>query len=81
MNPLCNKITVELKNGQKLVREMSITQDFYNFETERDIEMIRDLRKEMQISSEQLEQLIHELLSLENKPNLSTLMPNTTAVS
>ncbi|SDI40440.1 MmgE/PrpD family protein [Paenibacillus naphthalenovorans] len=79
MNPLCNKISVELKNGQKLVREMNITQDYYNLETERDIEIIRDLRNEMQISSEQLEQLIHELLSLENKPNLSALIPNTTA--
>ncbi len=58
---------------------MNITQDYYNLETERDIEIIRDLRKEMQISSEQLEQLIHELLSLENKPNLSALIPNTTA--
>jgi 2-methylcitrate dehydratase PrpD len=74
VNLLCNKISVELENGQKFFRELNITEDFYKFGTEKDIEIVKSLVNEMRITPNQLEHLIEDLLHLEELNNISSII-------
>jgi 2-methylcitrate dehydratase PrpD len=76
IKPLCNKITVELEDNRQLFSEMNITNDFYKFDAEKDIQLIKGIVNEMRITPYQLEQLIDAFLHLEEKNNFSNVILN-----
>ncbi|KIL45390.1 MmgE/PrpD family protein [Jeotgalibacillus soli] len=78
--PLCSRITVELENGQMIEREMNITEDYYNFNIEEDIQIIKGLEKEMNITKIDLNQLITHIVNLEEIDNISVLIPTFSKV-
>ncbi|WP_164553324.1 MmgE/PrpD family protein [Brevibacillus marinus] len=74
LQPLSSKISIRLHNGQVLVREMNISEEYYNLGIDQDIQLIRGLIGEMPIGRAQLDQLIDDILHLEEIGDTSVML-------
>jgi 2-methylcitrate dehydratase PrpD len=76
IKPLCSTITIDLVDGQRIERQLNINEDFYRFDMERDIQIIKGLTKEMNIGKDELDQIIETILQLEIVQDVNVLLGN-----
>jgi len=65
-------IEIQMKNGQKLNKEMIIGPEYYNFNMKQDIEMIKRITKETGVNQAKVEKMVELVQDL---PQASTVRP------
>lgn len=71
--PLCCKIVVETVNGKKLVEEKNISSDEYRYSWNDEVELMKSISGQMNISPRQLDNLIDNIFKLEEL-EISTIL-------
>ncbi len=74
---LCSRIVVTLVDGTVVERPMNVTEQYYNLDFVRDVEMMRSMKDEIAISDEKLEALIAFVRSLEQQASMSGFISAT----
>ena len=67
-------IDVEMKGGEKLNKEMIISPDYYNFNMERDIDLIKRVTTEAGVDPSKVDRIIQFIRGLENAENVKSLI-------
>lgn len=74
---LCSRIVVTLKDGTVIERPMNVTEQYYNLDFARDVEMMNSMKDEIAISDEKLQALIAIVRDLELQDNVDAFVSNT----
>lgn len=74
LKPLCCKLEIETKDGQRLFEELQITFKFYDYPFQKDVELLRGLLPEMKISPQKFEKLVKAVSDFENLDDVSAIM-------
>ncbi len=68
------RVAVEMKGGKRFHKEMIVPPDYYNFDMERDIELIRRVTAETGVDPSKVDQIIQFIQGLENAANVRRLI-------
>ena len=71
-------VHVGLKNGQELVEELLITPDFYFYDFEQDVELIRTIHQETKVPTQITEKLVEHLRDIETLDSVDSFIRTLT---
>lgn len=72
--PLCSRLTIVTRSGQKLASETLVTAQTHKFSFDEDAALVRRLLPEMEITAPQLERLIGLVGDIERQPDVDALL-------
>ena len=67
-------IDVEMKNGELLKKEMIISADYYNFNMQQDIELIKRVTSETKVNQKKLDRIVEFMRGFEKAKNVYPLI-------
>jgi len=67
-------VVVEMDNGRTHRKEMRVSPDYYDFDMERDIELVKRVTGETGVPQDKVEKMIHTIKEFEKAPNVEELI-------
>jgi 2-methylcitrate dehydratase PrpD len=67
-------VVVEMDDGKAHKKEMKVTPDYYNFDMERDIELVKRVTGETDVPQDKVDKMIHTLKEFEKTPKVEELI-------